>query len=43
MLLQVVGAQEVEIQYTAVSVHVPGPYYIVHALQQQTATAVIVQ
>ena len=27
-------------QYTAARVHVPGIYYIVHTLQQQTATAV---
>ena len=40
MLLHVAGTQ-VEIQYTAVRVHVPGKYYIVHTLQQQTATAVI--
>ena len=36
---------QVEIQYTAVRVHVPGTYYIVlevHTLQQQTATAVVV-
>ena len=41
MLLHVVGTQ-VEIQYTAVRVHVPGKYYIVHTLQQQTAIAVII-
>ena len=41
MLLQVVGTQ-VESQYTAARVHVPGKYYIVHTLQQQTATAVII-
>ena len=39
MLLHVVGTQG-GIQYTAVRVHVPGKYYIVHTLQQQTATAV---
>ena len=38
----IVGTQ-VEIQYTtAVRVHVPGTYYIVHTLQQQTATAAAV-
>ena len=36
--MHVVGTQ-VEIQYTAVRVHIPGKYYIVHTLQQQTATA----
>ena len=39
VLLHVVGTQ-VEIQYTAVRVHVPGTNYIVHTSQQQTATAV---
>ena len=29
MLLHVVGTQEVDIQYTAVRVHVPGTYYII--------------
>ena len=38
MLLHVVGTQ-VEIQFTAVRVHVPGKYY---NLQQQTAMAVII-
>ena len=41
VLLHVVDTQ-VEIQYTAVRVHVPGKYYIVHTLQQQTAAAAIV-
>ena len=41
MLPHVVCTQ-VEIQYTAVRVHVPGTSYIVHTLQQQTATAVLV-
>ena len=40
-LLYVVGTQ-VEIQYTAVRVHVPRKCYIVHTLQQQTATAVVI-
>ena len=40
VLLHVVGTQ-VEIQYTAVRVHVPGKYYI-YTSQQQTATAAIV-
>ena len=41
MLLHVVGTQ-VEIQYTALRVQVPGKSHIVHILQQQAATAVIV-
>ena len=41
MLLHVVGTQ-VEIQYTAVRVHVPGTSYIVHTSQQQTTTPVVV-
>ena len=36
--LHVVGAY-IEIQYSAARVHVSGTYYIVHTLQQQTATA----
>ena len=32
------GPQEAEIQYTAVRVHVPGTYYAIHTLRQQTAT-----
>ena len=46
-LLDAVSTQEVEIQYTAVRVHVPGTRvhiisYQAHTLQQQTATAVLV-
>ena len=41
MLLYVVGTQ-VKILCTGVPVHVPGAYKIIHALQQQTATAVVV-
>ena len=41
VLLHVVGKQ-VEIQYTAVRVHVPGKYYTVHTLQQQTEAAVVI-
>ena len=41
MLLHVVATQ-VEVQRTAVRVHVPGKYYIIHTLQQLTATAAIV-
>ena len=36
--LHVMGAY-IEIQYSAARVHVSGTYYIVHTLQQQTATA----
>ena len=42
VLLHVVGTQEVAIQYTAVRVHVPGTYCIIHTSQQQTATTVVV-
>ena len=36
--LHVMGAY-IEIRYSAARVHVSGTYYIVHTLQQQTATA----
>ena len=37
--MHVVGT---EVQYSAVRVHVPGTYYIIHTLKQQTATAAVV-